>query len=1183
MAIDNLTPAQKQAVLRRCGPILVSAAAGSGKTRVIVERLMQRILDPADPCSIDEFLIITFTKKAAAELRAKIAKELAECLAQHPEYVHLQKQQSRLYMAQISTVHSFCGDLLREFSYDSGVPSDFRMLEETEAAALREELANELLEDRYETILDDEALRQLVDGLGAGRDDRQIPKLMLNVYQTAQCHLDPEGWLDECGLELDREGITGAEQTAFGAYMLDAFRKTVKELLSGLELTLRDLEGCDSLKKYEPVLQENEALLRSMQAVGTWDEAWSILSAKPDLGRLPPVRNCGDPFLQSRVKSVRKEISDRLGQWAEDIYGPSQTVLADLRQNAVTLRALFALTKDFSARYQAEKRRLHALDFNDLEHGAVRLLLEKDGVTPTAMGEQISQRYREIMVDEYQDTNQVQDSIFRALSREGKNRFMVGDVKQSIYRFRLAEPEIFVDKYNRYPDAGQTEDGERQRILLSHNFRSGEPILEAVNAVFSRCMSPEVGGLSYGASELLRPGCPHPPLAQTQVEFHCLNTKAEDDAQAPDKNRAEAAFAAQRIRSMLRSGIQVREGDGTRPAEPGDFVILLRSPKNTAGFFLEALQRVGVPAVSDTGESVLDSAEVEILLSVLKVLDNAHQDIPLTGALLSPAFGVSASELARVRKSEPHCDLFDAVCAAKDGSPALRSAVETIRELRVLCRELPLYALVERVLQKTGFEAVCGAMAEPQKRRGNLQIFVELAASFCEGGKKSLHQFLNFVEQLREKGGVSLNAEQTNAVRVMSIHKSKGLEFPIVFLCDLSKRFNLEDLQSQVLLHSELGAGCNIYDSETHTRFASLAKTAIGRRTRADNLSEELRILYVAMTRAKDRLVMTYCSGNLESKLQNLALRLSPENSRSQAAKASCLGDWVLQTALLRQEAEPLHAVTGVVPGTECSDHPWQITWQDLSDADQMQAASGVPVHTGVIPDFTEALQALDFRYPHEEAVRLPSKLTATQLKGRQLDEEADDGRPAADRVRRKLRQPSLIREEIPLTSAQKGTAVHLAMQYLDFAHTDSVEQIEKQLLRMEEDRFLTPAQIKAVDPMKLYAVFHGPLGEKLRAAEQVIREFKFSVLTRASELIPGAGSDEILLQGVTDCCLIKNGGLTVIDFKTDRIKPGDEAISAARYRPQLDAYSLALERIFCLPVSERILYFFATGQMTVI
>lgn len=1181
---DTLTHAQRMAVEHPGGPILVSAAAGSGKTKVIVERLMNQILRRDEECSIHEFLIITFTKKAAAELRARIARELAARLALDPENRHLQRQQSRIYMTQISTVHAFCADLIREFSYALDVPADFRMLEQTEAAALQEQIAAELLEERYGEIERDPALRQLIDGLGAGRDDRRIPALMLSVYTTAQCNLQPDCWLDACETGLDLSGVEGAEQTVWGRWLLDGLRTCVLEQAEALSRIRTELECSDTLAKYGPVFADNEARLRHLAACSTWDETLAALEVDTDFGRLPPIRNCDDPVLQNRAKEIRTQAMYLVRLWRDEFYGDSRQVLSDLALTGDTLRALFALTREFTARFDAEKRRLHALDFGDLEHLALRLLLEPDGKTSTETARSISRRYRQIMVDEYQDTNQVQDAIFRAVSADGRNRFMVGDVKQSIYRFRLADPGIFLEKYGRYPDAETVEPSARQRILLSQNFRSGEAILEAVNAVFSHCMSERVGGLAYGEEEALRPGRPLEPLPQTQVELHCLSTRRQDeDGETPEKNRAEAAFAAERIRTLLAEKTPVRGKDGLRPAEPGDVVILLRSPKNTAALYLEALQQRGIPAVSDTGESILDAAEVQALLCLLKVLDNVHQDVPLTGAMLSPIFGIPASVLADARHACGAGDLFDALRGLPQPPPALTRALETVEALRELAQSLPLHLLLERLQQAVALEAVYGAMDNGPARRENLRAFYEMAASFSDGGRKSLHQFLSYVDELRAQGGLSLARPQANAVTVMSIHKSKGLEFPVVLLCGLSRRFNLEDLKTTVQFHSQLGAGCSVYDAPTHTRFNSIAKAAINRRIKEENISEELRILYVAMTRAKDMLIMTHCAAELESHLENLALCLTPETAGLEAAQAGCMGDWILLTALLRTEAGALHAVAGKPEGTAVSDHPWRIEWHSLDgEAAAIPAEQAAPLPAEKFDDAALA-ESLRYRYPHPAAQRLASKLTATQLKGRNLDQEADDGAPREDSIRFKLRKPSLLRQDKPLTPAQRGTAVHQAMQYLDFSRVSDLEQIQAELDRMVSEAFLTPAQARAVDPQKLLRVFQGPLGDRIRQAERVLREFKFSVLIPAERVNPSATGDRVLLQGVTDCCLFQNGALTVVDFKTDRIRPGGEAEAAARYRGQLDAYAEALGRIFELPVTEKLLYFFATDTLYVV
>ena len=1183
MADDKLTAAQKLAVERPGGPILVSAAAGSGKTKVIVERLMERILNRDEPCNLNEFLIITFTTKAAAELRTRIARELTERLALDPENTHLQRQQSRLYLTQISTIHSFCANLLREFAYELNIPADFRMLEETEAMAIREELADELLSERYEALAEDPELQSLVDGLGAGRDDNHVQGLLLDAYKTAQCRLFPDKWLRDCGRMLELAPELSAEDTVWGQELIRGFRQMLEDQKPILACALRIIEDTPALVKYQPTFEENLALLDRLQSLRTWDEIRAAAGEPKLFGKLGSITNCEDPDRQKTVKRIRDSVTDRIKAWFEVFYGDSAQVLSDLRLTSSALRGLFSLIEAFTERYAAEKHRLHALDFNDLEHEAVRLLLEPDGLTPTPTAKLVSQHFREILVDEYQDTNQVQDSLFRAVSREGKNRFMVGDVKQSIYRFRLADPTIFIRKYNAYPDAAEVGPEDRQRILLSQNFRSGEAILDAVNAVFSRCMSPRVGDLTYGPAEALLPGQPKQPLPQTQVELHCLSTKADgsdEEAETPEKTKAEARYVARRVRRLLAEKTPVRTQNGTRPVEPGDIVILLRSPRNAAGYYLDALRDQGIPAASDSGESILETSEVESLLNLLKVLDNVHRDIPLAGALLSPLFGVSGTELALARAGKLKLDLYDALTQAPEASANLKRALETIGALRELSRELPLHSLMERIRQKTDLESVYGAMENGAPRLRNLRVFDELAAGFAEGGKKSLHQFLYYVETLKQQGGVSGEAAKTNAVTVMSIHKSKGLEFPVVILSDLSKNFNTDDLKQKVQFHSRLGAGCSVYDAASNCMFPSIARTAISRQTKAENLSEELRVLYVAMTRPRDMLIMTYCSASTDTKLRNLAERLTPETVPALSAQAGCLGDWVLLAALLRTEAGALHAVGGRPEETFVSEIPWRIEYHDLQ-AEQTEQPAVRETESAVTegPDPVKATEYLRYVYPHPGAVDTPSKLTATQLKGRNLDEEADDGVQTLRR-RARLREPALLREDRSLTPAERGTAVHQAMQYLDFSRTASLEQIREQLDRMVEACFLTEKQAKAVSPEKLFRVFEGELGSLIRQAEQVFREVKFSILTPAEPYAPAAQGEQLMLQGVTDCFLIKDGAITVIDFKTDRIKPGEEGERAKQYRPQLEAYGLALERIYGLPVTRKLLYFFATDAL---
>ena len=1169
----KLTPAQEMAVRTRGSAVLVSAAAGSGKTKVLVERLMERICDPIHPEDVDSFLLITFTKKAAAELRTRIGQALAERLAQEPDNRHLQRQLNRLYLAQISTIHSFCKTLLQEYAYELDLPADFRVAEQADCAALRQKVMERVLERRYAAIEEDAELRALVDTLGAGRDDRALPDILQTAYNSVQCHLYPDLWMERCLQMLDMRRYDSLSRTPWGALLLQELRNTAQELRQSAERALDLLAGCEALQsKYAPVLEEDAALLERYGQMTDWDTVFE--NRTPEYRRLPVVKNCPAPELQARVKYIRDRYKKELSRRLEDFYAPSQVIMQELSGTEAALRGLFSLIQDFSAAYRTEKMRLHVLDYGDLEHETVRLLLRPGDGAPTAIAREISRRYTEILVDEYQDTNEVQDRIFKAISRDGKNRFMVGDVKQSIYRFRLADPGIFLKKYKTYGDCQTAADGQPRRILLSENFRSGEAILDAANAVFSTCMSEQVGGLNYGEEEALKEGRPHPALPYPQVELHCICTQT-GDGETPEKSRAEARFLAARIRKMLDEKMPVTQDDGLRPVTAGDIVVLLRT-MTSAGAYVDALRRQGIACVCDSGSNLLEAGEIETLTALLQVLDNAHQDIPLISTMASPLFGFTAEELAQVRAGSRQGDFYDALQQAKDTLPRIGAFLQTISDLRDAAQELPLHGLLEKIHDITGLEDVYGAMADGAGRLENLRRFCQLAAGFEEGGRKSLHQFLVWLERAQAQGIPMEARGETNAVRLLSIHKSKGLEFPVVVLAGLSRRFNKEDLKEPVLLHPELGAGCNVYDEENRVRYPSVAKKAIARRIGAENLSEELRVLYVAMTRAKDMLVMTYCSNRLEAELQALvqSLPVTP----ACAARAVCPGDWVLLTALRRTESGELFRLGGNPEETSVSRIPWRVCVH-TGQASASQSTGAPTAAAKPVPLSADRLeQALQFAYPGAGAQNVPSKVTATQLKGRELDDEVSDGqqRPAPPEVR--LLRPAFLEGEKPLTAAERGTATHLAMQYLNYDRTATLGQIKSELVRLVSGEFLTQQQADAVRPEQLLAVFQGALGARIRAARKVIREFKFSLLTDAGDYYPEAAGEQLMLQGVVDCCLLNPEGITVIDFKTDRVTPGGEEQAALRYKGQLQAYSQALQRIFHLPVLERIVWLFATG-----
>ena len=514
---DKLTPQQEIAVNNRGGKLLVSAAAGSGKTKVLVDRLLSYLTDGSDPANLDEFLIITYTKAAASELRGKIAEKLTQRIAQEPENLHLQKQMQRLYLAKISTVHGFCADVLREYAYKLDIPADFRVADENECLQIRREVMETLLDEAYEKAEEDADFRAFVDSQGLGRDDRLVPEIVQKVFDSARCHLDPEGWLDGCLSFADTEGVRDAGETVWGAYLMEDLFSYLDMQLPVMEACARQLGENPELAKAAGNLTQTLRQLESLRESRTWDE---IVERKNlDYGRLVFPRKNMDLELAERVKAVRNACRKGVERKLRSFSDPSSKILEDLEQSADGTRGLVALVREFSRRYQAVKRSRRILDFGDLEHRMLDLLLGKNrgGITAAAM--EIGERFREIMVDEYQDSNGVQDAIFDALSRKKQNCFLVGDVKQSIYQFRLADPGIFLKKYRDYAPADSAGPGEGRKVLLSHNFRSGAEVIEGVNAVFEDCMSPKVGGLRYTQEEALREGVPIPPWVAPALSY----------------------------------------------------------------------------------------------------------------------------------------------------------------------------------------------------------------------------------------------------------------------------------------------------------------------------------------------------------------------------------------------------------------------------------------------------------------------------------------------------------------------------------------------------------------------------------------------------------------------------------------------------------------------------------------
>ena len=1164
---DKLTPQQRQAVYNRGGKLLVSAAAGSGKTKVLVDRLLTYLTDPVDPADLDEFLIITYTKAAASELRGKIAAKLTERIAQEPENRHLQKQMQRLFLTKISTVHGFCSDILREYAYRLDIAADFRVADENECREIRETVMADLLDRVYGSVGDDPDFRAFVDTQGLGRDDRLVPQILEKVYDSSRCHLDPEGWLEKCLRDAEVAEVQDASETLWGNYLMEELFSYLDAQIHVLKQCVADADCCVGMEKVSVNLRSTLVQLEDLRGSTTWD----AIAAKRtiDYGRLVFPKKGGDPELAERIKAARNACKKGLEKKLHSFADPSEQVLRDLRQSAAGARGLVALVRQFDKDYRQAKKSRRCVDFGDLEHKTLDLLLGKSRTNPTAAATEIGRRFREIMVDEYQDSNAVQDAIFDVLTRERNNCFMVGDVKQSIYQFRLADPKIFLKKYEDYLSAEQAEPGQGRKVLLSHNFRSGIEVIDAVNDVFRSCMSPRVGGLHYGDGEALREGVPHEPLPDSAVELYGLEIRQDTYAE-------EAAFVADRIQTMLREGTLVRGKDGFRNVTPDDIVILLRSPGSVGGQFRQALEARGIRCASGGGTNLLQTQEIGTLRSFLQTIVNPRQDIPLISTLASPVFGFTADDLAAFRSKKRSGSVYDALL--RSDSPKAKAFLKTLETLRREAGMHPLTQLLERVFTLTRLDSIYAASPNGEAKKANLQTFFQLAADFEMGNLRSLSQFLEHLDAMEEKGLVTADAAATGCVTIMSIHKSKGLEFPVVFLCGLSRVFNREDLRAQILCDKKLGLGLSVVDGEKRIRYPSMAKAAIGAKIASESLSEELRVLYVAMTRARDRLIMTYAAKNLQADLQDIALRLDFDGGDLLCRDAACPGEWVLLAAMQHTEAGQFHALGGKPAQTRIGDHPWSVCVTEAPEIGDGTSALTETLHT--MPEYTrETLEeALSFRYAHVAATQAPSKQTATGRKGRLKDAEAaEDTREEPKHIQRSWRRPSFLSDTVD--GKEYGSAIHAALQYIRYENCGCAEEVKAEVQRLAEQGYLKPEQAEIVDCEAIAAFFATDVGRKLREGTPYLREFKFSILDDGSHYGDGLEGEQVLLQGVVDCALLEEDGITVVDFKTDKVNEKTIADRAEHYRPQVEAYGEALSRIYEMTVKRKLLYFFKLGS----
>ena len=1225
---------------RECD-LLVAAAAGAGKTAVLVERIIRRIINDESPVDIDNMLVVTFTNAAASEMRERIGEALEKAIEKEPKSQRLHRQMILLGKASITTIHSFCMDVVKNNYHRLDLNPDFRIADETESYLLKLEALDDMFEDKYEEGA--EEFLQLLDAYGGNRDDEKLKNMVLEVYDFVQSTPWPEEWLHA----MSQAYYTGED--------FDFSRTLWAEII--MEFAQMELEGClNLLKKAERIAISGEGLDKCaaqlaedintvdyllQQGRKTWDD---LFNAFKDFAfsRQQAVKNA-DKEAYEEMKEIRKEAKDRINKFGSDFFTCSSSdIKGDLDSLYPLIKYLSLLVLDFHGLYTEKKKEKGIIDFNDLEHFSLQILTQRDdfgNIKPSPVALSIRDRFAEILTDEYQDSNMVQEVILNIISKRddgNPNMFMVGDVKQSIYRFRQAKPELFLDKYSRYSDISGAKE---RKIKLFKNFRSREEIINGVNCLFRQLMTKYVGEIDYDKGEFLNPGALYPKDEEgyecsRDIELHILDLMPEDknrleendeenaddelveDEEDLDDIQAEARLVALRILELMGSygdndkAFRVYDKDlkAYRNVDYKDIVILLRTVRNWSETFVEELEGMGIPAFADTGSGYFKRMEVMTVLSLLQIIDNPMQDIPLISLLKSPIGGFTSEELLEIRLGDKDNSFYEAMKIMADKDDDIGKKTKNFLGRLDVWREkalhMPTDQLIWYLLYDTGYMSYVGAMPQGHQRQANLRILFERAKQYEETSYKGLFNFINFIEKLKagsgDMGNAKILGEKDNVVRIMSIHKSKGLEFPVVILAGTGKKFNMQDMSKTMLLHHELGFGTDLVDTTRRISYSTLPKIALKHKIKMETLSEEMRILYVALTRAKEKLIITGYDKNFEKTLNKWTDALDCKLEKLPPhiiIKGGKYLNWIGPALIRHKRLVTLRDMCGksLIPDEFLldDDSKWKLKIWNKS---QLLKEITKEEETFDIREILKELEEnkderkpnddiekrLSWIYPHIKSTKLPTKLSVTELKrikGSSFGEELSESIYKTQ----KMRKPVFMQQEKTMTGAERGSIIHYIMQHLDLKYINSIEEIKAQIDKMVIEEFLTNEQAKVADINRILKFFNSPIGRRMKTADKVYREMAFNMEISPQEVFAGEeyrdSQDNILLQGVIDCYFIEKGKIVLLDYKTDYIDGNEREYANERYGIQIAYYSNALERALGKKIDEKYIYFFHTGN----
>lgn len=1238
------TKQQQKAIDTRDCDLLVSAAAGSGKTAVLVERIITMITEGKNPIDVDKLLVVTFTKAAASEMSQRIGEAIAKKLENDPTNEHLQNQLTHLNRADIKTIHSFCLQVVKENYYALDIDPAVKTADEIEVRLLQQEVIEELFEELYEAE-ENEMFCKLVELFGNDTKDTKLKELVLDIHEFLLGCPQPLKWLDEMTEAFAMKNDTKIEDTPWA----ESIRQNIKENIAMMRYYLQQgkilAENTEGFEKYAIQLNMDCEMAENYKNI----HSLPFRHAKKQLQqiyfeKMPSYRG-EEKEIAKQIQEFRKKAKQSIAHIQEELFPYCIDRMEEhIKKLYPIVKALADVVELFIQRYQSVKKEKRILDFGDYEHFCMKVLLQEgstpQNILPTEAALELQKKYDEVLIDEYQDSNMIQEMILSAVSKksQGKhNRFMVGDVKQSIYRFRLAMPEIFMKKYYDYT----LEQGEEQKILLSQNFRSRKNILDGINFIFRQIMSQKVGGLAYDDEAALYAGALFPMFdgncgGENEVILLDTKTTQQENIEQSTENtiiewgrrEQEALLIAKRIKKMIveeKYHILDKKTGFYRPVAFEDIAILLRSTKSWEGVFDNVFIKEDIPFYAESSLGYFDTLEVMTISNLLCVLDNPIQDIPLLSLLHSPIYGFTAEELMQIRMTaEKDANYYECIlyCLQNYGKNAENSPLEETEDIRKITEKLEKFMsditlwrkkakdcsisqLLWYLYGQTGYFDYVGVTAGGKLRQANLRFLIQKAEEYEKSSLKGLFHFVRYIENIKKAkddgaGSAKLLNENENMVRIMTIHKSKGLEFPVVFVADMAKEFNTKDLQKKVLLDHQIGIGLNYMDLEQRVSYTTLPKKALEQKIKQENISEEMRVLYVAMTRAKEKMILTGCVKDIEKKVKDwLSVASAKEKTLPvyKMAQAKNYLDWVMP-ALLRHKAgkrflEQFDVSLDYAYFLEDSSQ-WNMILekenkqqiQETEENQQQQEVKQYFENWDNQKDYSGKRDAvfyqLNWEYENKIATKLQSNISISEIKRKW--QEAEGIFEQQQHWKKELELPKFEKEEKKLTASEIGTATHTFMEQVDITKKYSLEEVKQKIKELAKKNILSQKEAEALRYDEIAMFFESSLAKRIRNASYVQKEKGFSMLIEAKEIFAQKEyeniKDTVVIHGIIDCFFEEEGEIVLVDYKNDRIWGEKNADTLKeQYKIQMYFYKKALEKSTGKKVKEVYLYSFALGE----